>query len=146
MQALSVITKELPSNDKSRIIIDVNIGNPQIRKIVKTKCLVDTGCRGCAVRKEFARNTLGLVESHKSNSVTPYFTGDKPVYYVDLLFPNFNLLKVPATEFDIGDGFDFIIGMKILRYGDMALTNANGKTVFSFRMPPSDRHIDFRFM
>jgi len=33
--------------------------------------------------------------------------------------------------------------MNILRKGDMALTNANGEMVFSFRIPSSDTHIDF---
>jgi hypothetical protein len=39
--------------------------------------------------------------------------------------------------------FDFIIGMNILRQGDMAITNANNETIFSFRIPPGIQHIDF---
>jgi len=33
--------------------------------------------------------------------------------------------------------------MNILRMGDMALTNAKGEMVFTFRIPPADKHIDF---
>jgi hypothetical protein len=39
--------------------------------------------------------------------------------------------------------FDVIIGMDILRHGDMAVTNSGGITVFSFRVPPDNKHIDF---
>jgi len=38
---------------------------------------------------------------------------------------------------------DSRIGMNILRKGDMALTNAHGEMVFSFRIPPAETHIDF---
>jgi len=48
-----------------------------------------------------------------------------------------------VAEFYGGNDFDFIIGMNILRMGDMALTNANNKTVFSFRVPPAEAHINF---
>ena len=33
--------------------------------------------------------------------------------------------------------------MDILRKGDMALTNAKDEMVFTFRIPPSETHIDF---
>jgi len=47
------------------------------------------------------------------------------------------------AEFYSGNNFDFIIGMNILRMGDMALTNAKGSSVFSFRIPPAETQIDF---
>ena len=37
---------------------------------------------------------------------------------------------------------DFVVGMNILRHSDFAVSNANGKTVFTIRFPPRDR-IDF---
>jgi hypothetical protein len=48
-----------------------------------------------------------------------------------------------VAEFQSNNNFDFIIGMNILRMGDMALTNAKNEMVFSFRIPPSETHIDF---
>jgi hypothetical protein len=70
-----------------------------------------------------------------------------PVYQVDVVLPvGILLTNMEVAEFNIQKKdveFDFIIGMNILRMGDMALTNANNKTVFSFRIPPADTHIDF---
>jgi len=66
------------------------------------------------------------------------------VYLVDVLLPNGILFSnMEVAEFYGGNNFDFIIGMNILRKGDMALTNANGEMVFSFRIPPAETHIDF---
>jgi hypothetical protein len=42
----------------------------------------------------------------------------------------------------IAGNFGAIIGMDIIRRGDFAITNANGKTKMSFRMP-SLKAIDF---
>lgn len=38
---------------------------------------------------------------------------------------------------------DFIIGMDILSHSDFAISNANGKTVFTIRLPPR-KHIRFK--
>ena len=66
------------------------------------------------------------------------------VYIVSIGLPNG--LKVPDLQVIGGDfsedDFDILIGMDIITLGDFAVTNANGKTVFSFRYPPKG-HIDF---
>jgi len=67
-----------------------------------------------------------------------------PVYLVDVLLPNGILFSnMEVAEFQSNNDFDFIIGMNILCQGDMALTNAKGEMVFSFRIPPAETHIDF---
>ena len=40
-------------------------------------------------------------------------------------------------------GLDALIGMDIIAAGDLAITNANGKTVVSYRIPPDAFHIDY---
>lgn len=63
---------------------------------------------------------------------------------VDILFPNRLLFQgISVMEFSGGQDFDVIIGMDILRTGDMAITNAQNHTVFSFRVPSDTKHIDF---
>jgi hypothetical protein len=42
----------------------------------------------------------------------------------------------------IPNGCDMLIGMDVINLGDFAVTNYNGRTMFSFRMPSADR-IDF---
>ena len=36
------------------------------------------------------------------------------------------------------NGFDVLIGMDIITLGDFSITNVNGKTVFSFRIPSTE--------
>lgn len=43
---------------------------------------------------------------------------------------------------DLGDDIDVLIGMDIIKHGDFAITNVNGKTTFSFRTP-SIQEIDY---
>jgi len=40
------------------------------------------------------------------------------------------------------DGCDVLIGMDVITTGDLAITNHNGKTTFSFRVTPREE-IDF---
>ena len=49
--------------------------------------------------------------------------------------------NVMALEFD-NDEYDVIIGMDVICKGDFAITNLNGKTTFSFRIP-SEKEIVF---
>jgi predicted aspartyl protease len=110
---------------------------------IKTKALIDTGATGSCVSRRFA-------ESVKLNSfkMTKVFTAQgpfpTPMYRVDVLFPHGILFtNMDVTEFSGEHDFDFIIGMNILRKGDIAITNANDETVFSFRVPSDVEHINF---
>lgn len=48
----------------------------------------------------------------------------------DFVFNNLRVLKIEKH-----DVFDIIIGMDIISKGDFAVSNLNGKTSFSFRIP-----------
>ena len=48
---------------------------------------------------------------------------------------------IRVTLGELGDA-DMLIGMDIINQGDFAVTNSNGKTKFSFRIP-SQADIDF---
>ena len=66
-----------------------------------------------------------------------------PVYHIFLTLPNgigFPMLNTPGTQLT---GFDILIGMDIINQGDFAVTNRNGKTMFSYRYP-SMTDIDFQ--
>jgi hypothetical protein len=51
---------------------------------------------------------------------------------------------VEAVEFAYSDedDCDLIIGMDVMTQGDLSITNFEGKTIFSFRMPSINR-VDF---
>jgi hypothetical protein len=67
-----------------------------------------------------------------------------PIYLVSILLPNqlgFDKIEVVSAK-TLGDE-DILIGMDIITEGDLAITNFNMKTMFSFRVP-SNENIDFR--
>ena len=65
-----------------------------------------------------------------------------PVFLVNLVLPNkVRVPGLPVTLGKLGEA-DVLIGMDIIGRGDFAVTNFDGKTYFSFRMP-SEAHIDF---
>jgi len=147
----NAITIHLPDKQKQSIIFEIQLGvsvpiggYPKNSRIVmKSMALIDTGSTGSCISRSFASNAklksfkiIKVLGAHGSAFV--------PVYLVDILLPNGILFSnMEVAEFYGGNNFDFIIGMNILRMGDMALTNANGEMVFSFRIPPAETHIDF---
>lgn len=64
------------------------------------------------------------------------------VYLIDLYMPNrIRFSGVPTTLID-DPNKDCVIGMDILACGDIAISNAERKTTFSFRVPPG-KVVDF---
>jgi hypothetical protein len=65
-----------------------------------------------------------------------------PTYYVSIGLPNKIVIPILQVTEGVLTGTDMLVGMDIISTGDFAVTNVNGKTVFSFRMP-SVECIDF---
>lgn len=146
----NAITILMPEKRKQSVIFEIRLGvptpvggYPRGRVDMKSMALIDTGATGSCISRRFAADAQ--LKSFKFNKVLgAHGVAIVPVYQVDVLLPNGILFaNMDVAEFFGGNEFDFIIGMNILRMGDMALTNAAGKMVFSFRMPPADTHIDF---
>ena len=126
-----------------RVRVSVD-GYPKNERTIKdSNALIDTGATGSCISRKFAQEA-GLKPFMMGQVRGAHGVATVPVYIVDLLLPNGIMFEnMEVTEFYGGENFDFIIGMNILRMGDMALSNAKGQTVFSFRMPPAETHIDF---
>ena len=147
----NAITVHLPDDHRHAVVFEIQIGVPvpidgfpkDKRIHMKSMALVDTGATGSCISKRFA--TSAQLKSFKKGKVRGIHGAVVvPVYRVDVSLPHGILItNMDVVEFDGGYDFDFIIGMNILRMGDMALTNAKGKTVFSFRIPPAEEHINF---
>ena len=110
---------------------------------VKVRALWDTGATASCISQGLARH-LGL----KAIDICPVrgVTGviDSPVYLIDVLLPSsVEIPGVRVTEFLDNGAFEVIIGMDIMTLGDFAVSNKGGKTMVSFRIPPSDSPIDF---
>lgn len=80
---------------------------------------------------------IGMTKVHAVNS-----TLDSEVYLVNIGLQNqVNFMNIRATKGELM-GADVLIGMDIITLGDVAITNVNGNTVFSFRIP-SQKEMDF---
>lgn len=67
---------------------------------------------------------------------------DSNTYLVNVFLPNnVGLAGVRVSENAV-EGCDVLIGMDVITTGDLAITNHNGKTTFSFRVPLCEE-IDF---
>ena len=66
----------------------------------------------------------------------------KDTYLVHIGLPTGDIVtNIMAMEFH-SDEYDVVIGMDVICKGDLAVTNKDGRTTFSFRIP-SEAEIDF---
>jgi len=110
--------------------------------MVEANALWDTGASRSLIRPEIAAK-LNLKSISKTFMDTP---SDKSVpsnvYLINVFLPNrAKIMYIQALE-GTPNSCDMLIGMDVIALGDFAVTNLNGKTMFSFRMP-SMTEIDF---
>jgi hypothetical protein len=101
----------------------------------------DTGATNSVISEwvvaECSLRPIGIARVYNANAVH-----DCEVYLVNMMLPNgigFAAHRVTKQRLV---GADALIGMDIIGGGDFAVTNKDGKTVFSFRFPAAG-HIDF---
>lgn len=101
----------------------------------------DTGATGSVITQKVV-DRCGLKPTGMTRVHGVHGEGNAEVYHVNIGLPN----KVAFPNVSVTKGIlavsDALIGMDIINYGDFAVTNTGGKTVFSFRIP-SIQHIDF---
>lgn len=98
--------------------------------------LWDTGATRSCVSHDIV-NKLSLVPIGKASIRTPSGASIVDTYMVDVVLPNDVLVKdIIICDSDIGtQGLGILIGMDIIKMGDFAVSNFDGKTTFSFRLP-----------
>ena len=98
-------------------------------------CLWDTGATISAITKQVATDlglpTEALIPIHHAGGTS----NDVPQHFVNLQLPN-NVVMVgrPVAQLPLTN-CDVIVGMDIISRGDFAISNLDGKTTFTFRMP-----------
>ncbi len=104
----------------------------------------DTGATGTCISKEVV-SKLQLVPIGKINVHTPSGIGIMNQYIVNLILNNEVMFgNWVVMDSEIGNqGIDVLIGMDIISNGDFALSNYEGRTQFSFRIP-SQEHIEYK--
>lgn len=90
--------------------------------------------------KRYALQPIGMVQSK-----TPSGTLTAPKYIINIILNNevvFQNWVVMGSKIG-AQGIDILIGMDIISKGDFAISNYNGKTQFSFRLP-SQQDVDYK--
>jgi len=109
---------------------------------INIDALWDTGAYSSLIRPEVAAQ-LNLKPISKTLINTP---SDKNVpsniYLINIYLPNGTRIDCIHVLEGIPSGCDMLIGMDVISLSDFAITNFNGSTMFSFRMP-SMTNIDF---
>lgn len=129
------------SRETRQLISDVTV--MQGDKKVTVRGLWDTGATSSCVSHDVVKQ-LGGTPTGKKTVKTPSGSKVMDTYVVDILLPN----NVPMEECEVTDseigsqGLGALIGMDIISAGDFAVSNYDGKTVFTFRCPSQGR-IDF---
>lgn len=135
--AFTITHRSIRKKLMSEVVIKAN------GKDIKGQGQWDTGAFGSCISKKVVEE-LELVPTGKLCIMTPSGSDIVDTYSVEVILPN--NVDVPAiivSGSSIGDqGIDMLIGMDIISMGDFAVTNFEGKTVFSFVMPSFGK-IDF---
>lgn len=128
------------------LLMDIEItvvGNPS--QSVTTKAIWDTGATNTVITKEVVAK-LGLVATGFTEVNTASETNRRTnTYLVDIkLKADLTVSAVQVTEGVIlsEKGIDCLLGMDIISLGDFSITNFEGKTWLSFRIP-SQHKVDF---
>jgi hypothetical protein len=131
------------------IVTDVTIGEAfDISKIpvpprVKTyKAIWDTGATGSCISPRVVAE-FGLIPITKRDvyiaTSGPDSKEEKNVYLVSIGLPNrVGIPSLTVTDVNLHDA-DVLIGMDIVGAGDFAISNFQGKTVCTFRMPSTEK-------
>lgn len=112
---------------------------------VKTsKAMWDTGATMSSISRRMI-DALGLKPCSRVGVEGFTEMGETDTYAVHMLLPTGNLVaEVEVMETPNPDSeYDVVIGMDIISLGDMAFTNKDEKSVFSFRIP-AEEHIEFQ--
>ena len=113
-----------------------------VKRVKIQRSLWDTGASVTLISARVAK-VLGLTSIGKSG-VSGYNQGIdvKDTFLVHIGLPTGDIItNIMAMEFDT-DEYNVVIGMDVICNGDLAITNKDEKTTFSFRIP-SEQEIDF---
>jgi predicted aspartyl protease len=120
------------------------ISDSPIRKGTKVTALWDTGATVSAITPDLAKiMNLVPVSRTKVIGVHGQIKG-VDVAKVSIGLPNMVMVnEVNVMICELNQGFDLLIGMDIILIGDFSISNGEGKTLFSFAIPPFENKTDY---
>jgi len=120
-----------------------NISGGSTRKGIKAMALWDTGASGSAITPILAqRMNLIPINRVKVNGINNTSMAD--VVKVSIGLPNMVMVEeVNVMVCNLVKDVDLLIGMDIILLGDFSISNGDGKTLFSFAIPPFENKTDY---
>ncbi len=94
----------------------------------------DTGATNCVITKNVALS-LGLVPIGQTETLGVNGSAIVQVYIIEITLPNGIKILRQVTEGISSGTWDVLIGMDVITMGDFCVSNFNGVTTFSFRVP-----------
>jgi len=121
--------------DAIAVICDVDVSQSAVSGggYVRCKALWDTGAASTVVSSRLVR-ALGLSAIDQSMATTVQGSYLASIYLLDVLLPNKMLVKSLRVSDGEFDDCDILIGMDLIKLGDMKITNG-GAMKFTFRIP-----------
>jgi len=130
-------------NISLRLITDAELCDiSQSSQKIKARALWDTGAVISAITPEIAKD-LKLIPFNrvKINGINNFSMAD--VVKISIKLPNLvELNNYNVAVCNLIRDVDFLIGMDIIQLGDFSISNGEGKTLFTFAMPPFNDKID----
>lgn len=126
---------------KNEVAVSTPDSNSKTEIDKKWLALWDTGATNTVITKSVI-DFLHLSPVSVSIASTPQGKYEAKMYYIDLHLPNGFIFRGLLVMEGQPSGCDMLIGMDVIGKGDFAVSNYNGKTVFSYRQP-SIGSIDF---
>ncbi|WP_295051704.1 aspartyl protease family protein [uncultured Fibrobacter sp.] len=112
----------------------VGIKDPSMSKGDVFVALWDTGATNSAVTEKVAK-ALGLVPAGKTKVHGVNGLSEANFYVVEIILPGNMHFVRNVTECKSAGDWDVLVGMDIMSFGDFSVSNFNGSTTFSFRVP-----------
>lgn len=110
--------------------------------LVQFDAIWDTGATGCVITQKVV-DACGLKPIRMAEVHGVHGSKLAEVYLVNIYLPNHvAFARVHVTKGELPPDTDLLIGMEIINRGDFSVTNKDGITKFSFRVP-SLKHIDY---
>jgi predicted aspartyl protease len=109
----------------------------------KATALWDTGAMRSAITPAMAKSLhLTPIDRVKVNGINNTSMAD--VVNISIGLPNLVMVKeVDVMVCNLVKDIDLLIGMDIILLGDFSISNGDGKTLFSFVIPPFENKTDY---
>lgn len=124
------------------ITTPVDVKNLLTQSSISTAAIWDTGATSSVVTKDLAAQ-LGLIPMGKTNVRGVHGVQTVNTYFVNLTLNKTGIsLDIVVTECDAlsaDNSIGVLVGMDVISKGDFSITNFQGKTVMSFRVPSMEK-------